>query len=71
MDQKNASPDYAGDQPQDAGPEQDEKTKKRRNRPIQFNEVARNRVAVNWLGAGDPLLDARLRPLLKKEVAKK
>ena len=38
MDQKNASPDYAGDQPQDAGPEQDEKTKKRRNRPIHFNE---------------------------------
>jgi hypothetical protein len=44
MDPKNASPDYAGDQPQDAGPEQDEKTKKRRNRPIHFNEVGRSRV---------------------------
>jgi hypothetical protein len=51
--------DYARDQPQDVGPEQDEKIEKRR------------KVAVNQLGEGDPVLDTRLRPLLEKRGAKK
>jgi hypothetical protein len=71
MDQKNASPDYAGDQPQDAGSEQDEKIEKRPNRPIHVNEVGGNPVAMNGLGEGDPVLDTRVRPLLEKRVAKK
>jgi hypothetical protein len=57
MNPKNA--DYAGDQPQDVGPEQDEKIDKRR------------KVAATRLGEGDPVLDTRLRPLLEKRVAKK
>jgi hypothetical protein len=50
--------DYAGDQPQDVGPEQDEKIDKRR------------KVAATRLGEGDPVLDTRVRPLLEKRVAK-
>ena len=59
--------DYAGDQPQDVGPEQDEKIEKRRNRPIRFNKVGRNRVAMNWLGEGGrPMFDP-VRPVSHRE----
>jgi hypothetical protein len=51
MNPKNAGPDYTGDQPQDAGPAQDETLEKRRNRPFRL-KVGQSRVTMDSLGEG-------------------